>query len=142
MTIFSLFSPFNFVLLSSSTLILLPSSCYTWLPMVVSLFLTHIFLEVASPIAFPPSAFRCHWSLRSKRLHWWKRSKAYKLYMKLHHVVSEHLHLSDVLLLPLTFVRSIHFNPLFFIIFSMYLLYCLVIWCCLEYIKKNKPIKS
>jgi len=30
------------------------------------------------------------------------------------------------------FVRSIHFNSLFFIFFSMYLLHCLVVWCCLE----------
>jgi len=56
--------------------------------MVVSLFLTHLLLEVPSPITFPPSPFRCHWSSRSKGLHWWRRSKAYKLYMELHHVVS------------------------------------------------------
>ena len=49
-----------------------------------------------------------------------------------HHVVSEHLHLGDVLLLPLSFVRSIHFNSLFFIFFCMYLFHCLVVWCWLE----------
>ena len=34
------------------------------------------------------------------------------------------------------FVRSIHFNPLLFILFSMYILHCLVVWFCLEQIKK------
>jgi len=87
-TLFSLFSPSNFVPLSPSPSIhlLLPSSSYPWLPMVVSLFLAHLFLEVTSPITFPPSPFRCHWSLRSKRLHWWRRSKAYKLCMELYHL--------------------------------------------------------
>ena len=40
------------------------------------------------------------------------------------------------------FVRSIHFNSMFFILFSMYILHFLVVWCCLEQIQKNKPIKS
>jgi len=71
------FSPFP------STHLLLPSSSYPWLPIVVSLFLTHLLLEVASPITFPPSPFFCHWSSRSKGLHWWRRSKAYKLHMEL-----------------------------------------------------------
>jgi len=44
----------------------------------------------------------------------------------------EHLYLGDILLLPLSFVLSIHFNSLFFIVFSMHLLHCLVVWCCLE----------
>jgi len=44
----------------------------------------------------------------------------------------EHHPLGDVLLLPLSFVRSINFNSLFFIFFSMYLLHFLVVWCCLE----------
>jgi len=57
-------------------------------PMVVSLCLTHLLLEVASPIIFLPSPFHCHWTSRSKGLHWWRRSKAYKLHMELHHVVS------------------------------------------------------
>ena len=61
--------------------------------------------------------------------------------MELHYVVSDHVHLGNVLLLPLSFVESIYFNSLFFIIFSMYLLHFLVVWCCLEQIKK-KPIKS
>ena len=52
--------------------------------MVVSLFLTHLLLEVASPI-FLPYPFRCNWSSRSKGLHWWRRSKAYKLHVELHH---------------------------------------------------------
>ena len=39
---------------SPSTHLLLPSCCYPWLPIVVSLFLTHLLLEVASPITFPP----------------------------------------------------------------------------------------
>ena len=73
---------------SSSTHLLLPLRSYPWLPMVVSLFLTHLLLEVASPIIFLPSPFRCNWSSRSKGLHWWRRSKAYKLHMELHHVVS------------------------------------------------------
>jgi len=73
---------------SPSTHLLLPWSSYPWLPMMVSLFLTHLILEVTSPITFPPSPFHCHWSSRSKWLHWWRRSKAYKLYMELHHVVS------------------------------------------------------
>ena len=67
-----------------STHLLLPSRSYPWLPMVVSLFLTHLLLEVASPITFPPSPFRCHYSSKSKGLHWWRRSKAYKLYLELH----------------------------------------------------------
>jgi len=73
-------SPFTHLLLSSSS--------YPWLPMVVSFFLTHLLLEVASSIIFLPSPFRCHWSSRSKGLHWWRRSKAYKLHMELHHVAS------------------------------------------------------
>lgn len=36
------------------------------------------------------------------------------------------------------FVRWILFNSLFFILFSMYILHCLVVWCCLEYIPKKK----
>ena len=64
------------------------SSNGAYITMVVSLFLTHLLLEVASPIIFLPSLFRCHWSSRSKGLHWWRRSKAYKLHMELHHVVS------------------------------------------------------
>jgi len=118
--------------LSPSTHLFLPSSSYLWLLMVVSLFLTHLLLEVASPITFPPSLFHYHWSSRSKGFHWWRRSKVYKLYMEPYYVVSEPLHLCDVLLLPLSFVRSIHFNSLFFIVFSMYLFHCLVVWCCLE----------
>ena len=47
-------------------------------------FLTHLFLEVASPTIFVPSPFHCHSSSRSKGLHWWRRSKAYKLHMELH----------------------------------------------------------
>ena len=70
---------------SPSTHLLLPSSSYPWLHMVVNLFLTHLLLEVASSIIFLPSLFRCHWSSRSKGLHLWRRSKAYKLHMKLHH---------------------------------------------------------
>jgi len=73
---------------SPSTNLLLPSSSYPWLHMVVSLFLTHLLLEVASLIIFLPSPFRFHWTWRSKGLHWWRRSKAYKLHMELHHVVS------------------------------------------------------
>ena len=44
----------------------------------------------------------------------------------------EHLHLGDVLLLHVSLVWSIHFNFLFFIVFSMYVFHCLVVWCCLE----------
>ena len=52
----------NFIPLSPSPSIhlLLPSSSYLWLPMAVSLFLTHLLLEVASPITYPPSPFCCH----------------------------------------------------------------------------------
>jgi len=53
--------------------------------MVVNLFLTHLLLEVASPITFSPSPFYCQLSLKSKGLHWWRRSKSYKLYMELHY---------------------------------------------------------
>ena len=115
----SIFFPF---FPSPSTHLLLPSSSYPWLTMMVSLFLTHIFLKVASPITVPPSPFCYLWSSRRKILHWWKKSKAYKLYMKLHYMVSKHLHLSDAFLLPLSFTWSIHFNSLFFIVFSFYLL--------------------
>jgi len=73
---------------SPSTHLFLPSSSYPWLPMVVNFFLTHLLLEVASPIIFLPSPFCYHSSSRSKGPHWWRRSKAYKLHMELHHVVS------------------------------------------------------
>ena len=66
---------------SPSTHLLLPSSSYPWLPMVVSFFLTHLLLEVASPIIFLLSPLRCYWSSRSKWLHWWRISKAYKLHI-------------------------------------------------------------
>ena len=46
--------------LSPSTHLLPPSSSYSWLLIMVSLFLTHLLLEVASPIIFLPSPFRCH----------------------------------------------------------------------------------
>ena len=64
---------------SPSTYLFLLSSSYPWLPMMVNLFLTHLLLEVVSLIIFLPSPFRCHWSSRSKRLHRWRRSKAYKI---------------------------------------------------------------
>ena len=54
--------------------------------MVVIFFLTHLLLEVTSPTIFLPSPFYYHSSSRSKRLHWWKRFKAYKLHMELHQV--------------------------------------------------------
>ena len=73
---------------SPSSHLFLPSSSYPWLPMMVSLFLTHLLLEVASPIIFLHSPFRCHSSSRSKWLHWWRKFKAYKLHMELHHVLS------------------------------------------------------
>ena len=78
----------NFMLLlslSPSLHLLLLSSSYPWLPMLVSFFLTLLHLEVASLIIFFPSPFHCHLSSRSKVLHWWRRSKAYKLNMELHH---------------------------------------------------------
>ena len=53
---------------STSTHLFLPSSSYSCLPMVVSFFMTHLLLEVTSPIIFHPS----------------RRSKAYKLHMELH----------------------------------------------------------
>ena len=74
---------------SPSTHLLLPSSSYPWLSMVVSLFLTHLLLELASPIIFLPSPFHFHWSSRSKKLHWWRRFKAFKLHMELHHILKE-----------------------------------------------------
>jgi len=70
---------------SPSTHLLLCLSFYPWLPKVVNLFLTHLLLEVASPIIFLHSPFRCHSSSRSKWLHWWRKFKAYKLHMELHH---------------------------------------------------------
>ena len=51
---------------SPFTHLLLPSSSYPWLPMVVSFFLTHLLLEVASPIIFLPSPFCCHDLLEAK----------------------------------------------------------------------------
>ena len=45
-------------------------------------------LEVASPIIFLPSPFCCNSTLRSKWLHWWRRSKAHKLHMELHQKAS------------------------------------------------------
>jgi len=111
--------------------LLLPSSSYPWLPMVVSFFLTHLLHEVASPIIYLPSLFLCHWYTRSKGLHWWRRSKAYKLHMEPHHVVSRASSSRWCCFLYL-FVRSIHFSSLFFILFSMYILHCLVVWFCLE----------
>ena len=74
--------PFSCPFSPSPSTHLLPSSSYSWLPMMVNLFLTHLLLEVASPIIFSPP-FCCHWSLRNKWLHWW-RSKAYKFHMELH----------------------------------------------------------
>jgi len=44
----------------------------------------------------------------------------------------EHLYLGDVLLLLPSFFLSIHFKSLLFILFSIYILHCLVVWCCLE----------
>ena len=73
---------------SPSTHLFLPSSSYPWLPMMMSLFLTHLLLELTSPIIFLPSPFRCNWSSRRKGLHWWRRSKAYRLHMKLHQYLS------------------------------------------------------
>ena len=73
---------------SPFTHLLLPSSSYPWLPMVASLFLNHLLFKVVSPIIFLSSKFHFHWSSRSKGLHWWRRSKAYKLNMELRHVVS------------------------------------------------------
>jgi len=71
---------------SPSTHLLISSSSYPWLPMVVSFILTHLLLEVAYTIIFLPSPFRCHWTSRSKGLRWWSRSKAYKLHMELHQI--------------------------------------------------------
>ena len=51
---------------SPSTHLLLPSSSYPWPPMVVSLFLNHLLIEVASPPS-PPSPFRCHLSFKKQR---------------------------------------------------------------------------
>jgi len=77
-TSFSLFS-LKILFPSPFTHFLLPSSSYPWPPMVVSLFLTRIILEVTSPITFHPSLFYYHWSSRSKELNWWRRSKAYSM---------------------------------------------------------------
>ena len=72
--------PLSFSLPSSSP----PSCSYPWLPIVVSLCLTDLLLEVASPIIFLPSPFCCHWTSRIEGLHWWRRSKTYKLHIELH----------------------------------------------------------
>jgi len=135
--ILSSFSP------SPSTYLLLPSSSYPWPPIVVSLSLTHLLLEVASPIIFLPSPFYYHWSWRSKWLHWWKRSKAYKLHMELQHVVSEHLRLGDVLLPSSIFL----FGQFTLIPCSSSYSPCvsfIILWFGVVYSrsKKNKPIKS
>ena len=74
---------------SPSTHLLLPSRSYPWLPMVVSFFLTHLLLEVASPLQ--PSFFLLHSATihlqEVNDFHWWRRSKAYKLHMELHHYI-------------------------------------------------------
>ena len=63
---------------------------------------------------------------RIKWLHRWRRSKAYKLQRELHHVVSEHLHLGDVLLLPLSFCLV---NSLYFLVLHL-LLHVSLPWSC------------
>ena len=50
------------------------------------------------------SPFRCHSSSRSKGLHWWRRFKAYKLHMELHHSlcpITCHIIFSGVSVTPL-----------------------------------------
>ena len=39
-------------------------------------------------IHLSPSPFHCNQTSRSKGIHWWRRSKAYKLHMELHHLGS------------------------------------------------------
>jgi len=111
----------------------LPSSSYPWLPMVVSLFLTHLLLELVSPIVF---LFLQHSaaidikeakdSIDEEDPRPTNSTWSYVMWYQ------EHLRLGDVLLLTLSFVRSIHFNSLFFILFSMYILHFLVVWFYLE----------
>ena len=79
--------------------------------MVVSFFLTHLLLEVASPTIILSSLFRCHWSSRSKGLDWWRRSKAYTrskylplrrpTYTQKHNGIGEHFSFSSGCLLGL-----------------------------------------
>ena len=71
---------------SPSILLLLPSSSYPWLPMVVSFFLTHLLLRGVSN-HLSPSPFHWYQTLRSKKLNWWRRFKAYKLQMELHQLI-------------------------------------------------------
>ena len=56
------------MLFSSSPFIhlLLPLSSYPWPPIVVSFFLTHLLLEVVSPLSLP-SPFCCHSSSKKQR---------------------------------------------------------------------------
>ncbi|KAL5124521.1 hypothetical protein HKD37_02G004904 [Glycine soja] len=68
MSLRSSFRAKNFVRFSSSPFIhlLLPPSSYTWPPMMVSFFYTHLFLEVASPLSLP-SPFHFHSSSKKQR---------------------------------------------------------------------------
>ena len=108
---------------SPSTHLLLPSSSYPWLPMVVSFFLTYLLLEVASPIIFLPSPFHCHWFSRSKGLHWWRRSMAYKLHMELHHFQAKWF------FFPFSFIFYVvlllyNYKDLIFFFFAILVLLC------------------
>ena len=45
-------------------------------------------------IHLSPSPFHCNQTSRSKGIHWWRRFRAYKLHMELHHFLSTLLCLS------------------------------------------------
>jgi len=88
---------------SPSIILLLPSSSYPWLPMVVSFFLTHLLLEVASPIIFlllHSAAIDIQEAKDSIYEEYPRPTSSIWSYIMWY---QEHLHLGDVLLLPLSF---------------------------------------
>ena len=71
----------NFVLFSSSPFKLLSMASYGG-----ELLLDSSSTWSGISIHLSPSPFHCNQTLRSKGIHWWRRSKAYKLHMELHHI--------------------------------------------------------
>ena len=89
---------------SPSTHLFLPSSSYPWLPMVVIFFLTHLLLEVASSIISLLLLYSAaiHFqeakdSIDEEDLRPTSSTWSYIIWYP------EHLHLGDVVLLPLSF---------------------------------------
>ena len=130
----------NFMLFSPSPFIhlLLPPSSYPWPPMVVNFFQTHLLLEVEFPFIFLLLHFSAIRPQEAKESIDEEDSRPTSSTWSYIMWYQEHLHLGDVLLLPLFFVRSIHFNSLLFILFFVYILHCLLVWFYLVQIQKKK----